>query len=334
MDRLRLIESFLRVAQTGSFSLAAEQLGLSRAAVTKQIQDLEAQLGARLLNRTSRRVWPTPVGEIYIARCTTIVADLNEADGAVRHFQDELAGPLRVLVPHSFGSHHFAGVVTRFSAKYPSVEVDVAFSDSATHAFGASSDFDVAVRLWSMPEDSATIAQHVGSLPWVLCAAPSYLASHPPVTSPQDLRQLNCLIHPRLAPDRIWRFADGTQVKVSSTFTANSVLALRRAVIDGLGVGMLPLYYVYDEVQAGAVTVLLPDNPPPGRPVHIVLPVGRYAPVRVRRFTRYLRAWFVAAGWHAAPGEDRPQPARKAPGKPAKTKRARGGEGLSDAPAT
>jgi DNA-binding transcriptional LysR family regulator len=313
MDRLRLIESFLRVAQTGSFSLAAEQLGLSRAAVTKQIQDLEAQLGARLLNRTSRRVSPTTVGEIYISRCTGILADLNEADAAVRHFQDELAGPLRVLVPHSFGSHHFAGAVTRFAAKYPSVAVDVVFSDSGAHAFGASSDFDVAVRLWSMPEDSATIAHHVGSLKWVLCAAPGYLASQPAVTSPDDLRRLNCLIHPRLAPDRIWRFTDGAQVKVSGTFTANSVLALRRAVIDGLGIAMLPLYYVQDEVQSGAVTVLLGDNPPPSRPVHIVLPMGQYVPLRVRRFTRYLRAWFVRAGWHAAPGEDQP---RRAPSKP------------------
>src|SRR5689334_21421138 len=117
MDRLRLIESFVRVAQTGSFSLAAEQLGLSRAAVTKQIQDLEAQLGARLLNRTSRRVAPTAAGEIYLSRCTGIIADLNDADAAVRQYQDEMSGPLRVLVPHSFGSHHFAGAVTRFAAK-------------------------------------------------------------------------------------------------------------------------------------------------------------------------------------------------------------------------
>jgi DNA-binding transcriptional LysR family regulator len=228
------------------------------------------------------------------------MADLGEADAAVRFYQDDLAGPLRVLVPHSFGSHHFAGVVTRFAAKYPSVEMDVVFSDSGTHAFGASSDFDVAVRLWSIPDDSATVAQHVGSLKWVLCAAPGYLAAHPPVTSPDDLRRLNCLIHPRLAPDRIWRFADGTQVKVSGTFMANSVLGLRRAVIDGLGIGLLPLYYVYDEVQAGAVTVLLADNPPPRRPVYIVLPVGRYVPLRVRRFARYLRAWFSSAGWHEA----------------------------------
>lgn len=305
MDRLRLIETFIRVAQSGSFSLAAEQLGLSRAAVTKQIQDLEAQLGARMLNRTSRRVSPTAVGEIYLSRCTSIIADLNEADAAVRNFQDEMAGPLRVLVPHSFGSHHFAGAVTRFSARYPSVEVDVVFGSSGSHEFGASSDFDVAVRLWSIPDDAATVAQHVGNLRWVLCATPAYLAPHPPVVSPADLRRLNCLIHPRLSPDRIWRFSDGSQAKVAGNFVANSVLALRRAVIDGVGVGMLPLYYVVDEVDAGSLTVLLADNPPPSRPAHIVLPTGRYLPLRVRHFTRYLRTWFRGAAWNSPPGSAR-----------------------------
>jgi DNA-binding transcriptional LysR family regulator len=209
MDRLRLIETFVAVAKARSLSAAAKQIGCSRASVTKQIQDLESSLGASLLVRTTRKVLPTKLGEKYLDSCSKLLTDLSLADAAIRDAKQAVGGHLTVLLPRGFGDTFFVSAVTQFLVENPSVKLDLVFGDSASHKFGATDgDFDIAIRLWSIPRDSAIVAKKVGELKWTLCASSQFLKTAGPLRTPSDLKRVNCIIHTRFAPIRIWPFCN------------------------------------------------------------------------------------------------------------------------------
>ncbi|WP_170850050.1 MULTISPECIES: LysR family transcriptional regulator [unclassified Beijerinckia] len=292
MDRLRAMKTFVRVVKAGSFRNAAAELGASRAAVTKHIQDLEQSLGAELLRRTTRRLALTEVGESYFNLCTRLIADLDEAEASIRDSQTDPMGHLRLLVPRAFGAGSFAAFLAEFIRSHPGLEVTMLLSDSASHSFGGvDGDVDIAIRLWEIPADSAVVARRVGWMRWATCAAPAYIKEAGRPQSIEDLSSHNCLLHPRLAPDRIWRFTNGQSVKVSGRFSAASVQAIRQAAIAGVGIAQLPLYFVKADLESGLLEPLLAAYDIRQRPVYAVIPNARFAPRRVRTFLRFFSRW-------------------------------------------
>lgn len=299
LDYLRTIESFVAVASSGSFSAAAEQLGISRALVTRHVGDLESRLGARLLNRTTRRLSLSAIGLQYLDLARKLLADVHQAEISTRQGQNEPEGLLTIVAPKSFGGTHFSTAVAEFSAEHPRLKIMLILDDDATRSLQISkNDYDIAIRLAPIQSKSAAVVRRIGSLEWILCASPAYLADAPGLETPKDLGRHNCLLHTALAADRIWRFASSdVSVKVGGTFTSNSVLALRRAAISGLGVVQLPTYYISDDLKLGRLVEVLPNHPLAERPVFALLPGNRLVPKKTKLFVRFIAAWYKTRPW-------------------------------------
>jgi DNA-binding transcriptional LysR family regulator len=308
MDHLRTIESFVRVVRNGSFSKAAEELGASRALITRHILDLENRLGVRLMNRTTRQLALTEIGATYFDFCTKMLLELEQAETTVRQLQSKPEGVLRVIAPKSFGGFHFADAVSAFALRHPKIHVVFVLDDEATHTLNfASNDFDVAIRLSPLADDSAAVVRKIGSLEWIVCAAPDYLAQYGTPKRVEDYADANCLLHTRLASDRVWRFGTGKQrinVKVMGNFTSNSVLAIRRAAIAGLGIAQLPTYYISGELKSGKLVRIATQPALPARPVYALLPGNRMTPKKAQLFVSFIARWYKARPWSEAGAAD------------------------------
>ncbi len=205
MDRLKAMETFVRVVRDGSFAAAAAKLGLSRAIVTKHVMQLEKQLGVRLINRTTRRSSVTDIGQGYFDFCVRVLAEMAEQDALVTRLQEEPRGELKLLAPKSFGSLHLGNVAAEFMALYPEIRVSLMLSDVSLHAFDlVEHGFDLAIRLHS-PSDSSLVARRIGSFHWLPCASPAYLTAHGAPATLDDLARHKCLLHSRHA-DGVWHF--------------------------------------------------------------------------------------------------------------------------------
>lgn len=300
VDRFRLIETFVCIARRGSFSAAAEELGMSRAAVSKHMMDLEAFLGSRLLNRSTRKVSLTEIGETYYESCTKILTDFEAANASAQTLQSGPHGTLRILAPRAFVGGHLAEAIAQFARTYPTIHIVVSVYDSGVKALSLNDgDFDVAIRLWPLEDGSPYVAKQLGSLQWVVCAAPTYLEQYGRPETPNALTRHNCLISPRLAPDRIWRFADPIQpVKVTGTFVAHSIPAVRQAAVTGVGIAMLPLYFVGGDIRDGKLEVILEDFAVPERPVWLLYPPSRLMS-KVRLFQSFMADWTRKRSWNS-----------------------------------
>lgn len=293
MDRLDMMETFVRIARTGSLTRAADQLGMSRALVSKHLQRLEAHLGVRLFNRTTRRVALTEIGEDYLAFCNRILAEIGEEERALAYLQSHPRGSLTIHAPMGYGNLQLAPLVAEFMKTYPEIKVTVVLSDASVTAVDLiDRGFDIAVRTGPL-EDMNLTARRIGFVRWVLCASPAYLARHAAPDRPQDLAAHDCLVHRKISADGIWHFGeDGEEeaVKVTGSLVTNSVVLLRASVLAGVGVAILPQYCVADDLAAGRLVELLPHRPPRRRPVHLLFAHARYTPRKVRAFVDFLGA--------------------------------------------
>lgn len=301
MDRLRTMQSFVEVAASGSFSAAAERLGTSRALITKHVVDLERRLGARLINRTTRKISLTEVGQNYVVFCKTMLEELERQDQAIVQSHSAPHGPIRVIAPKSFGGIHMSSAVADFAVAHPDIHVTLILDDAFTRSFDfAGSGFDVAIRLSVLPEMSSVVARKIASLRWIVCASPEFIKTAGEPKTIEDLATAKCLVHVRLSPDRIWRF-QGTgkksSVKVSGVFYSNSVLTIRRAALAGLGIAMLPTYYISQDLREGTLKRIMRHLPIIERPVYILFPDNKHTPKKVRLFVNFLAAWFKERPW-------------------------------------
>ena len=295
MDRLRAMETFLAVVKYGSFSAAASQLGTSRAIISKRVQDLETEIGARLFNRTTRTVALTNIGLEYCDFCSRILDEIEQSDASIRDGQSEPEGPVKVLVPNAFGITYISPAILAFNRDYPKVNVNLTLSDSISETSDFfESGFDVVIRL-SEIKSSSVIGRKLGNITWELCATPAYLQSvQREIRVPADLREHNCLVHTRHAPDGIWRFRTDveTSVKISGSLSANSAFVLLEATLGDRGVAILPTYVCHNELRQKKLVRLLPNHSVlPDRPLYMLYPDRRYVPWRVRLFMRCLSNW-------------------------------------------
>jgi DNA-binding transcriptional LysR family regulator len=299
MDRFRTMESFVRVVRAGSFTIAANQLGLSRALVSRHIGELEARLGVRLLNRTTRSLNPTEEGRSYLDFCEQVFRQIETSERALTRARTEPAGTLKVAVPKSFGQVHVADAVIDFARTQPRLHVTLILEDVS---FRRSYDFverglDLAVRISSL-RNASVIEEPLGSIDWIVCASPDYLARSGRPAKLTDLAAHACLLHVHVAAnDRLWRFegpkGDAT-VKVNPVFSSNSALALRKAAVAGLGIALVPRYSVAEDIASGALVPLLPRYRVAARPLLAAYPRTMTVPQKVRVFVDFLRDWCAA----------------------------------------
>lgn len=279
---------FVRVAQEGSFSAAARRLDLTPSAVSKQIGRLEERLGARLFNRTTRQISLTDVGQAFFARADRILGDLAEAERAVTDMAGNPRGLLRVSAPVAFGRMHLAPRLPHFLAANDEVQIDLTLNDRFADL--VEEGFDLALRIGELA-DSSLIARKLAPNRRIVVAASRYLDAHGRPERPPDLLDHNCLSYTYRAQRHDWEFhgpQGREQVRVSGNLEANDAGALREAVLAGLGVALLPLWLVGEDIRDGRLEVVLPDYPAPDSAIYAVYAPGRFLSPKVRRFVDFL----------------------------------------------
>ena len=293
LENLADIAVFVRVVERGSFTLAAEDLGLSRAVVSKYLSRLEERLGARLLNRTTRRLALTEAGATLFEASRGAHERIDEAESALARFQQSPRGRLRVSAPMSFGILHLGPALADFSRRFPDVTLDVSLDDRFVNL--VAEGIDVAVRIGTLT-DSSLVARRLGITRAVACASPGYLAEHGEPQSPEELASHDGLIYSYLASGNVWRFTtrDGREIPVAiaGPLRVNNGIVLAEAAIAGRGVLLSPSFYVAPMLRDGRLKRILADYRLPELGIYAVYPQREHVPPKVRVFIDYLAARF------------------------------------------
>ncbi len=284
MDRLDAMQAFVAVADLQGFAPAARKLGLSPSGVTRLIAALEERLGARLLQRTTRSVALTDAGARYLERARGILADVDEAEGAVEGERLLPRGRLAVSAPVGFGRLHVSPVMSEYLKRYPEVSGDLRLSDLMINL--VEEGVDLAVRIGHLA-DSSLVARHVGEMRRIVVASPGYLKTHGEPSTPEAIASHQTIQFGAMTTSPDWRFvSDGREVRVTPTprFATNSAdAAIQYAVQDG-GLTRVLAYQAGDAIQGGRLKIVLKTFEPPALPIHIVYPTSRLLSAKVRTF--------------------------------------------------
>ena len=295
MDKFKALEAFVRVVDTGGITRAAELLNAPKASVSTLIQELEAQLGVRLLHRTTRKVTVTADGAAYYERCIRLLDDLREADESVSAQQGSTSGRLRVDVPTSMGSLLMFAGMKDFLARYPQINLEMGCSDRIVNM--VSEGVDCVIRVGEVT-DPAVVARRIGSMRFVTCAAPSYIAAHGKPAHPDDLMQHRWIGYfMSSAPGRVFPvdFAkDGQRLEriIDCALSVNDSNVYDDAVRAGLGVGQLPSYAFECARESGDLVEVLGDWTTDALPVHVLYPSNRLLSTRVQAFVEWVAEFF------------------------------------------
>jgi DNA-binding transcriptional LysR family regulator len=286
MDHIHCLRTFVSVADAGSFARGARARSISAPAATRAIALLEQHLGALLLLRTTRSLRLTEQGEVFLADCRRILAELEAAEAAVTGARHEPRGTLAITAPSMFGSRHIAPLLFEFLDRHADVQVRALFTNRLVHL--VDEGFDVAVRIAVLP-DSGLTAVPVGRMRAVVVASPAYLQRHGTPQAPAELKKHRAIGLTIEGQDRTgWSFGAGRTVAAPQErliVNANDVKVA--AAVAGHGVARVLAYQVTDEVHDGRLIVLLQDHEPPEVPVHLVYPAGRGATAKVREFVQF-----------------------------------------------
>ncbi|UTD26399.1 LysR family transcriptional regulator [Bradyrhizobium sp. WD16] len=287
MDRLDAMQAFVTVADLNGFAPAARRLKLSASSVTRLVAGLEEQVGARLLQRTTRAVALTEVGRQYLERARRILADIAEAEAeaAARAERSRPSGHLVVSAPVMFGRLHVNPLMSEFLRRYPDVTGELQLTDRIVNL--VEDGIDVAVRIGDLP-DSSVVARLVGNMDRVVVASPDYLARRGTPLQPAELRDHDIIHCSGVLPPTEWRFeAEGQALKapIAPRYVTNSAEAGLWHAEQGGGLTMVLYYQAAEAIAAGRLKLVLEDFEPPLRPIHIVYPAARLLSAKVRAFT-------------------------------------------------
>lgn len=295
MQDLSGIAVFAAVVEEGSFTAAAEKLGQSKSAVSKQVTRLEQRLGAQLLARTTRRLNLTEVGQAYYERCRRIISEAEEAELAVTKLQDVPRGRLRVSAPLSFGIAHLAAALPDFMCAHRELSVDIDFSDRKVDL--VEEGFDLAVRI-SVLQDSSLIAKRIAETRIVLAATPAYWEEMGRPTHPTDLVNHDCLTYTYLNAPNTWRFRDPDNpgeeisVRVKGPMTSNNGNILMQTAASGIGIVFTPTFICADAIRSGVLVTALEEYEPEPIGIYAIYPPNRHLSAKVRAFIDFLTARF------------------------------------------
>jgi DNA-binding transcriptional LysR family regulator len=298
MDKLQAVNTFICVAEAGSFVGAMETARLSKPAVSRQIAELEEHLGTRLLQRTTRRVSLTSEGERYFQRCKEILGMVQEADAEINERTGQAHGRLKIGAPQSFGVLHLAPLWGRFAAENPHVSLDITLSDRVVDLIDEG--YDLAIRIARMPA-SSLISRSLTATRMIVCASPDYLSRREVPQSPADLSRHDVISYSYLASGTEWHFTgpDGvtTSTRINTRIFANNGDTCRAAALAHQGIIMQPDFMVFDDIRQGRLTRLLPDYSTTELTVYAVYPTRKLLPVKVRRLIDFLVEAFRTPPW-------------------------------------
>lgn len=288
MDRLDAMRTFARVAELGSFSAAAQQLGVARSAVTRQVAGLEAHLGAKLMVRSTRRLALTSAGTAYLEKCRVILNLVEAAETDIAAERATVRGTIRVGLPLSFGLKRLAPLLLEFAEQHPAVDLDMDYTDRRVDP--VAEGFDLCIRITShlAPGD---VVRRLGSCRLLAVASPQYLARHGRPLRPSDLAGHECLTYSAGANRGAWSFRiDGRDetVAVQSRLSGNNGDVLAAAAARGLGVTLQPDFIVEPYLRDGRLEQVLAEFAVPELGIHALLPGGRHQPYRVRVLVEFL----------------------------------------------
>lgn len=293
MDKLTALTVFRRVAELESFSGAARELGLSNTAVSKNVRELEAALGARLIHRTTRRLHLTAAGEDYYRRAAAILDELAAADAAVMESSDAPRGLLRVSAPMSLGLTLLAPAVGEFLATYPELRVELELNDRKVDLIREG--FDVALRGGGPLADSSLVARKLMPLDRYVCGSPGYFERHPEPERPEDLAHHRCLIYSLSDQPTRWTFRRGPttrSVDIAGPLRVNSSLALVSAAVAGAGLAWVPAFAVEQELQRKTLRPVLREWQSEPQALYVLFPQHQQTSHKVRRFIDWLAGRF------------------------------------------
>lgn len=297
MDTLTRIRAFIDVVEAEGFSAAARKTGRSKALLSKYVRELEDELGALLLNRTTRQFSMTEAGHTYYRSATEILKEIDSLADLVRENITDLKGKLKITVPRTFIDAEVGQSLIDFATENPDLSLEIVAEDRFVDL--VEEGFDLAIRITKL-DDSALIAKKLSDFRVYACATPAFVEMRGPLDHPQDLSRVAFLVDTNSRAHNTVRFVDpqggAISVAVSGPIEVNSPLATLRAARAGLGVAMIPDFIARPYIETGELVSLFDDYLPKDRGIYAVYPHRRYLPAKVRAFVDYLHAWFRQKG--------------------------------------
>ncbi|MDT8388432.1 MAG: LysR family transcriptional regulator [Thiogranum sp.] len=288
MDDLRRMVIFSHVVEAKSFSAAARRLGIAKSAVSRHISLLEKSVGVRLLNRTTRRLNVTEIGETYYQSCARIVAEAEDATRRISRLQDQLSGTLRVTSPIIFGNRYIAPLLADFMRLHPSLNIELLLEDQLVDM--VESGIDVGIRVGWL-KDSGLVARKIGDSPRLLCASPDYIERRGKPEKPEQLSEHDSIIFTLLPTPYRWCFVKNRKekrIQVKGQVKTNNADAVRSFLVNGAGMAILSDFLVADDIKAGRLVQLLPDYDCGSAGIYAVFMDRRYQQLKVRLFIDFV----------------------------------------------
>ena len=302
MDRINAVQLFIRVVETSSFSKAAAELGITQPTATKAIAATEERLGVRLLHRSTRGVTPTEVGALYYDKCKVIERAIDEAEDLASLRQGSVGGQLRISTSVAFGRRVLVPLVLRYMQTHPGLKIEIGFDDRYVDL--VEQGVDLAIRMGQMA-DSALGARYLGSNPWVMVAAPAYLAERGEPRAPSDLAGHACLVYSSVQGDDRWRLvapdAQVVSTPVAGPLRSNNLSAVLAAACAGLGLAILPRYVAREALAGGLVSEVMVDHGLQAQEMHAVFPSPKLVPQKVTGFIDHLQQQLAGQWWQRSP---------------------------------
>jgi len=314
MDIANQMILFAKVVETGGFSAAARELGLTPSAISRQIGNLEDRLGTRLLNRSTRRISLTEVGRDFQARCAEIARSVEDAEALVLSRLDHPQGTLRISATSAFAKAQLLPILPQFLANNKDLKLSIELTDRDIDLIGE--QIDVAIRFTEQISDTSMVARKLASNQRIFCAAPSYIAAHGEPKTPEDLAGHNCLRLSTVEKFNNWQMNDGQSNvarRITGNFETNSSDALYHAALDGLGIAKLSTYLAHEALDEGRLVRVLPEYAEDASDVLAIYPNRRNLSPNVRAFVDFLADHFGnVPPWERKDGNRVSRPTRAA----------------------
>jgi len=293
MDTIDGMQTFIAVAKQKSFTGGAKVLGISTKLASKYVAQLETRIGAQLLHRTTRSVTLTETGAAYLERCIPILDQVNELEGVIQARQSELAGPIRICAPTSFGSNELIEALNIFKQVNPKVAIDLQLSDQRVSI--VEDGFDLAIRFGDL-EDSTLIARKLSDMKVVVFSSPEYLEKHGRPKHPDALATHDCLVFSSSVDPTHWKFRMGRRVfavGIKGSFRSNSPSAIVNMALAGIGIGRVPVYLVEQYIKTGELKILFEELQTGDFALNAIYPPSRHLTSRIRALIDHLVAHFA-----------------------------------------
>jgi DNA-binding transcriptional LysR family regulator len=299
MDRLAAMQAFAKVVETGSFTKAAEALGISRTMATVHVGRLEEHLHVRLLNRTTRRLSLTEAGNAYYERCAALLAEIDVVESSLEAMAEEPAGVLKISAPVSFGVLHLGAALAEFAQKHPAVRFDVSLNDRTVDL--VDEGYDLAIRIARLV-DSSLVARRLALTSLRVCAAPEYVRKHGAPKHPRELASRPAFGYAYSGAGDKWTFTragETVEVRVRTESRANNGDLIRMMAMHGHGIALLPDFIVAGDLKSKRLVPLLPGWDAPELGIFAVYPSRKYLSAKVRTLVDFLAARFARRQWTA-----------------------------------